>query len=65
MTFEEYLASKKIHSEKFREGDNGLWNEWKNLFEQLHPESFSAQKLFSVNAVRRRFPSSERKKRQP
>ena len=65
MTFEEYLASKKIHSEKFREGDNGLWSEWKNLFEQLHPESFSAQKLFSVNAVRRRFPSSERKKRQP
>lgn len=62
MTFEEYLVSKKIHSEKFREGNNVLWNEWKNLFEQLHPESFYAQKLFSTNAVRRQFPLVERKK---
>jgi len=55
-TFEEYLLKKKIESNAFKEGDESLWNEWEQLFQQLHPESFTAQKLFLINRIRRQFP---------
>ena len=33
-----------------------LWEEWEHLFGQMHPDSFTAQKLFLINKVRRMFP---------
>lgn len=54
--FEDYLSGKKINPESFKQAEPELWGEWKMLFEQVHPDSFTAQKLFLINAVRRRYP---------
>ena len=53
--FETYLISKKIDSEAFRKAEPEVWNAWKNEFEQLHPNSFTVQKLNLLNPVRRKF----------
>ncbi len=55
-TFEEYLAKKKINCEAFRKDEKSLWREWAALFQIMHPNSFTAQKLFLINKIRRRFP---------
>jgi hypothetical protein len=55
MTFEEYLQSKKIDADKFRKADIQRFNEWKEKFSRLHPESFTAQKKFLLNAIRRKY----------
>lgn len=54
--FETYLTTKKIDSKAFREGDPEKWQEFKALFEQVHPSSFTAQKLFLINSTRRSYP---------
>ncbi|WPP49024.1 hypothetical protein [Catalinimonas niigatensis] len=54
--FEEYLTNKKIDAKALRETEPHLWEEWISLFAKVHPNSFSQQKLFLINAVRRRFP---------
>jgi hypothetical protein len=56
MTFSEYLVSKKIDSEKFRQADPAQWQAWAELFAQLHPNSFTAQKLYLINPIRRKYP---------
>ncbi|TDB64554.1 hypothetical protein [Arundinibacter roseus] len=53
--FEEYLFSKKIDAEKFKASESDRFYEWNTLFQQLHPESFTAQKKFLINDVRRRY----------
>jgi len=58
MTFEEYLDSKKIDKDQFSKQQPEVYNEWKNLFEQLHPNSFTAQKLYLINSIRRKFPKT-------
>ncbi len=55
MTFEEYLTSKKINVAAFRNGETSRFVEWQQLFEQVHPDSFTAQKKFLLNDVRRRY----------
>ena len=55
MTFSEYCTSKKIDPAKFKSGDNKLWAELKGVFNQMHPNSFTAQKKFLINGTRRRF----------
>lgn len=55
-TFEEYLISKKIDGEAFSNGDNIRWQEFKFLFAQMHPKSLTAQKLFLINDIRRKYP---------
>jgi hypothetical protein len=55
MTFEEYLISKKIDSQAFRAAEPGLWNEWNKLFEAMSPASFTAQKLYLINPLRRKY----------
>lgn len=55
MTFEEYLISKKIDSQALRAAEPGLWNEWNRLFEQMSPASFTAQKLYLINPLRRKY----------
>jgi hypothetical protein len=55
MTFEEYLAGKKINSEAFRAAEPARWMEWKNLFDTLSEKSFTAQKLYLINPTRRKY----------
>lgn len=55
MTFEEYLISKKIDGAAFQAAEPALWNEWNNLFEQMNPASFTSQKLYLINPIRRKY----------
>jgi hypothetical protein len=59
MTFEEYLVSKKIESKLFQEKEGLMWSKWKNVFEQMHPNSFTAQKFYLINPIRRKYPLKE------
>lgn len=54
--FEEYLTNKKISTSAFRETEPELWEEWSALFAKVHPNSFTQQKLFLINTIRRKFP---------
>lgn len=56
MTFEEYLTGKKIDSLAFKKAEPTRWNEWENEFAQLHPDSFTLQKLNLINPIRRKYP---------
>ena len=56
MTFEEYLTSKKIDLEFFQKAEPVLFENWKEEFAQMHPNSFSAQKLYLINPIRRKYP---------
>jgi hypothetical protein len=53
--FEAYLISKKIDSDAFRNAEPEMWNAWKKDFEQIHPNSFTLQKLNLLNPVRRKY----------
>lgn len=55
MTFSEYLLQKKIDENAFRLNDPLRYSEWQTLFDQVHPESFTLQKKFYINDIRRRF----------
>lgn len=60
MEFEDYLKSKKIDPTTFKGSSPDIYTEWKQLFEQVHPESFTQQKLFLINKVRRANPFTEK-----
>jgi len=55
MEFEEYLKLKKISLDAFQREDAVRYTEWKLLFETMHPDSFTAQKKFLINEIRRRY----------
>jgi hypothetical protein len=55
MEFEEYLKGKKIDSAAFQKADHGRYVEWEDIFKTMHPESFTAQKKFLINNIRRRY----------
>lgn len=55
MNFEDYLISKKIDSAAFLQAEPERWKTWKEEFEQVHPKSFTAQKLYLINPLRRRY----------
>jgi hypothetical protein len=59
VTFEEYLVSKKIEAPAFKQQQPAEYEVWQNEFVQLHPNSFTAQKLFLINKIRRTFPLKE------
>jgi hypothetical protein len=56
LTFENYLSAKKIDSAIFQQKEPDLWQRWKEEFVQVHPKSFSAQKLYLINPIRRKYP---------
>lgn len=60
MNFEEYLLSKNIDSAAFRTAEPEVWEGWRSEFESLHPASFTAQKLFLINPIRRKYLLKER-----
>jgi hypothetical protein len=55
VNFEDYLISKKIDSHAFHGAEPSLWENWKVEFEQMHPNSFTAQKLYLINPIRRKY----------
>lgn len=59
MTFEEYCVKKKIDPETFRKHDFLKWQELEQVFLQVSEESFTQQKKFLINDLRRRFPYKE------
>lgn len=59
MTFEEYLASKKIDTIAYQVAEPHQWEEFKAIFRQMHPKSFTMQKLNLINGLRRRFSLAE------
>jgi hypothetical protein len=56
MEFEAYLISKKIDSDAFKTVEPNMWNSWSAEFKLMHPNSFTAQKLYLINPVRRKYP---------
>lgn len=55
MNWEEYCTSKKIDSKSFMDAEPEKWEELKNIFEQVHPNSFTEQKKFLINDIRRKY----------
>ncbi|TRX55559.1 hypothetical protein FNH22_18175 [Fulvivirga sp. M361] len=56
MVWEDFLTKKKIDGDAFKQHEPELWTQWKGLYEQMHPKSFVAQKLYLINPVRRKYP---------
>lgn len=59
MDFDEYLISKKIDPAAFKKQEPDQYQEFMRIFPQLHPSSFTMQKLYLINGIRRRFPLPE------
>lgn len=56
VNFEEYLTGKRIDPQAFRDAEPQRFDSWKAEFEQMHPNSFTFQKLHLINPIRRRYP---------
>jgi hypothetical protein len=54
--FESFLQHKKIDPSRFKKRKPSQYEAFEALFEKVHPDSFVAQKLFLINAIRREFP---------
>ena len=55
MVFEQYLEQKNINSDNFLWTDPDYFQELKVIFNQMHPVSFTAQKKFLINKLRRTY----------
>ncbi|HTF19782.1 MAG TPA: hypothetical protein VK658_17040 [Chryseolinea sp.] len=58
MDFEAYLISKRIDSARFKSAEPELWQSWRVDFDQMHPNSFTVQKLNLINPIRRKYQLS-------
>jgi hypothetical protein len=56
VTYSEYLISKKIDASAFSAAEPALYKSWENEFVQMHPNSFTVQKLNLINPIRRKYP---------
>lgn len=56
MEWEAYLEQKKINAAVYKQQDPQQYEEFSKLFYQMHPNSFTAQKLFLINGIRRMYP---------
>lgn len=64
--FDEYLLSKKIDANAFKKGENELYLSLKTVYDQVSPKSFTSQKLYLINPLRRKYLSLvEVEKRKP
>jgi hypothetical protein len=59
MNFKEYLTGKKIDSDAYKASEPEQWAKFSSVFEQMHPKSFTMQKLNLINGIRRQFPYKE------
>lgn len=55
MEWETYLEQKKIDAAAYQQHQPLQYEEFRQLFNQMHPDSFTAQKLFLINGIRRRY----------
>lgn len=55
-----YLSSKKIDADKFKGAEPEVYQKLEGVFVQTHPDSFTAQKLFLINPIRRKYQLEER-----
>jgi hypothetical protein len=55
MTFSEYLISKNIDESSFSLAENAMYIQWKIVFDQSNPNSFTDQKKFKINQIRRKY----------
>ena len=55
MVFEQYLEEKNIDAEKFLWDDSAHFQELKTIFNQVSPNSFTLQKKFLINKLRRKY----------
>lgn len=55
MTFNEYLTGKKIDAELFAMADPVTYAEWAGLYMQMNAGSFTVQKKFLLNTIRRKY----------
>lgn len=55
INFAEYCKSKRINPDLFKRAEPELYSKFKSEFTQMSPQSFTAQKLFLINDIRRRF----------
>jgi len=55
MHFDEYLQSKKIDPIAFRSGEQALYQSLKQVYDQTGQVSFTQQKLFLINPLRRKY----------
>jgi hypothetical protein len=62
VNFEQYLLDKKINSAAFKTAEPTQWEEWLREFDQINPNSFTAQKLYLINPIRRKYPLQESQK---
>lgn len=53
--FREYLMKKKIDPEAFQKNEPEMFRSLESLFMQVHPKSFTMQKLFLINIIRRKY----------
>ena len=53
--FEKYLKDKKINPEMFKTSEPERYQEFELHFSQMHPKSFTAQKLYLINKIRRKY----------
>lgn len=54
--FDAYLESKKMDATAFKKAEENLYVRWEAEFAEMHPESFTAQKLYLINPLRRKYP---------
>lgn len=55
-SFEDYLTSKKISAQDFKKAMPDEYERWAELHQAVHPSSFTAQKLYKINGLRRLYP---------
>ncbi|MBE63484.1 MAG: hypothetical protein CMB89_14080 [Flammeovirgaceae bacterium] len=55
MNLRSYLITKKIDPDLMKKAEPERYKEFNLLFSQMHPDSFSAQKLFLINKLRRKY----------
>ena len=53
--FETYLINKNIDAQKFKNQENDFYCKWENDFEFINEQSFTQQKLFLINNIRKKY----------
>lgn len=55
MEFEEYCTKKNIDAKAFEDAEKHYYAELKAIFDQISEASFTQQKMFIVNKIRRNY----------
>jgi hypothetical protein len=61
VNFDEYLHSKKIDAAALQKSELAEYDRLQVIFDQVHPDSFTRQKLYLINPLRRKYKWEEKK----